>query len=57
MVKVRQKISGTFRTRKGADDFVTLRSVSITAQKQGWNVFETLAHPEPMQLLPQLRVE
>ena len=57
MVKVRQKISGTFRTRKGADDFVTLRSVSITAQKQGWNVFETLAHPEPMLLLPQLRVE
>ena len=32
-----------------------LRSVIATARKQRWNVLETLAHPDPMQLIPQLR--
>ena len=33
----------------------TLRTIIQTARKQGWNVLETLAHPEPTQLIPQLR--
>ena len=55
MGKLRQKISGGFRSMQGARDFASLRAVIATARKQGWNVLETLAHPEPMQLIPQLR--
>ncbi len=42
MIKVKQKISGCFRTTKGAEDFVTVRSYTATAQKQGFNVFGVL---------------
>ena len=55
MAKLRQKISGGFRSLQGACDFAILRAVIATARKQGWNVLETLAHPDPMQLMPQLR--
>ena len=55
MGKLRQKISGGFRSMQGACDFANLRSVIATARKQGWNVLETLAHPDPIQLIPQLR--
>ena len=55
MGKLRQKISGGFRSMQGACDFASLRSVIATARKQGWNVLETLAHPDPMQLIPVLR--
>ena len=55
MAKLRQKISGCFRTLQGAYDFAILRAVIATARKQRWNVLETLAHPDPMQLAPQLR--
>jgi len=40
---------------KGAERFATLRTIIHTARKQGWNVLDTLAHPEPTQLIPQLR--
>ena len=40
MMKLRQKISGGFRSRSGADDFAILRTVIATAQKQGWNVLD-----------------
>ena len=56
MGKLRQKISGGFRSMQGADDFANLRSVIATARKQRWNVLETLAHPDPMQMIPQLRL-
>ena len=56
MSKVHQKISGGFRSEKGARYFATMRSVVATARKQGWNVLETLAHPDPMQLIAQLRL-
>ena len=36
-------------------DFVNLRSVIATARKQRWNVLETLAQPNPMQMIPKLR--
>ena len=55
MGKLRQKISGGFRSMQGAWDFANLRSVIATARKQDWNVLATLAHPDPMQLIPQLR--
>ena len=57
MDKLHQKISGGFRSMQGAWDFVNLRSViaTATARKQRWNVLETLAQPDLMQLIPKLR--
>lgn len=43
MMKLRQKISGGFRSQRDADDFAILRSVIATAQKQGRNVLNALA--------------
>ena len=45
MMKLRQKISGGFRSAKGAENFAILRSVITTARKQGWNIIETLTSP------------
>lgn len=42
MPKVKQKISGCFRTLKGAQDFCTIRSYLDTMHKQGHNLFEAL---------------
>ena len=42
MMKLRMKISGGFRSRQGAQDFATLRSVLSTARKQGRNRIEAL---------------
>ena len=42
MMKLRQKISGGFRSPRDADDFAILRTVIATAQKQGRDVINTL---------------
>jgi transposase len=42
MVKVKQKISGAFRTKNGADTFCALRSYISTARKQRQNVMDAL---------------
>ena len=42
MPKVKQKISGCFRTVKGAQNFCTIRSYLDTMHKQGHNPFELL---------------
>ncbi|PWU10542.1 MAG: hypothetical protein C5B47_01985 [Verrucomicrobia bacterium] len=42
MPKVKQKISGCFRTQKGADVFCTIRSYLATLHKQGANLFRSL---------------
>lgn len=43
MSKVKQKISGGFRTVHGADTFLTIRSYLATMQKQGACLFDCLA--------------
>jgi len=49
MMKLRQKISGGFRSTEGADDFATVRSFLATARKQGWNIIEALtSSPEAL---------
>jgi transposase len=42
MVKVKQKVSGTFRTRIGAETFCAIRSYISTVRKQGRNVIDTI---------------
>jgi transposase len=43
MAKVKQKISGCFRTMHGADTFFTIRSYLATMHKQKANLFDCLA--------------
>ena len=54
MMKLRQKISGGFRSHSGADDFAIVRGAISTAKKQGWNILETLAR-DPQELIYSLR--
>jgi transposase len=42
MIKAQQKISGTFRTFRGAQVFCRIRGYISTAKKQGMNVLEAL---------------
>ena len=35
MIKLRQKISGGFRSDQGAENFATIRSFILSAKKQG----------------------
>lgn len=42
MMKCKQKISGGFRSVKGAEIFVRIRGFISTARKQGWNIFESV---------------
>ena len=49
MMKVRMKISGSFRTLEGAQIFARLRSIVSTARKQGFNILQVLsATPETL---------
>ncbi len=42
MIKVRQKISGCFRTVHGAEHFARIRSYLSTARKQGRNILDSI---------------
>ena len=55
MMKLRQKISGGFRSEDGAKDFAVIRSVLSTARKQRWNMLRTLTS-EPARLIADIRV-
>jgi len=54
MMKLRQKISGGFRSDQGAADFAVIRSLLATARKQGWGLLRTLTG-DPQQLIANLR--
>lgn len=53
MMKLKQKISGGFRSQKGARDFAAIRSVLSTARKRGMNLLELLTDAVQGQI-PQL---
>jgi transposase len=55
MMKLRQKISGGFRSLEGASDFATIRSFIATAKKQGWKIIEALT-ADPENLAKSLRL-
>jgi transposase len=55
MMKLRQKISGGFRSAEGAMDFALIRSLFSTAKKQRWNVIDALTC-DPANLAKSLRL-
>ena len=55
MMKLRQKISGGFRSLAGAMDFATIRTLISTARKQGWDLLAALVG-EPGRLIAELRL-
>ena len=55
MMKLRQKISGGFRSQQGATDFSVIRSPLSTASKQGWDILQTLTS-QPNDLIAKLRL-
>ena len=55
MMKLRQKISGGFRSEDGAKDFAVIRSVLSTARKQGWDMLQTLTN-DPKRMIGKLRL-
>ena len=55
MMKLRQKISGGFRSEDGAKDFAVIRSMLSTARKQGWNILRTLTG-DPVRLIANIRL-
>jgi transposase len=42
MVKIKQKVSGAFRTRAGAETFCAIRSYISTVRKHGLNVIDAI---------------
>jgi len=54
MMKLRQKISGGFRSEEGATDFGIVRSLLSTAKKQGWDILQAITR-EPGYLIAELR--
>ncbi len=55
MMKLRQKISGGFRSEDGAKDCGVVRSLISTARKQGWDILQTLT-ADPIRLINAIRL-
>ena len=55
MMKLRQKISGGFRSFEGAMDCAVIRSFFSTTKKQGWNIIDALTR-DPLNLAKSLRL-
>jgi transposase len=55
MMKLRQKISGGFRSPQGAMDFALVPCFFSTAKKQGWNIIDALTR-DPSNLAISLRL-
>jgi transposase len=53
MMKLRQKISGCFRSVQGADDFAVIRTLIGTARKRGWGIIQSLIR-DPQALINDL---
>jgi len=53
MMKLRQKISGGFRSEQGANDFAVIRTMIGTARKKGWDVIQSLLR-NPQDLIADL---
>jgi transposase len=53
MMKLRMKVSGTFRTPEGAEVFADIRSNISTVRKHGGNIIVTLAL-SPQQIIARL---
>ena len=56
MMKLRMKISGRFRNKRGAKDFAVMRAIIDTARKNGLDVMEVLAGT-PEQFLAAIGIE
>ena len=54
-MKLRQKISGGFRSLEGAMEFALIRSFISTARKQRWNIIEALTR-DPANQAESLRL-
>lgn len=55
MMKLRQKISGGFRSENAAEEFGVIRSLLSTAKKQRWDVLQTLSE-QPNRLIQNLQL-
>jgi transposase len=53
MMKLRQKISGGFRSDQGASDFAVIRTMIGTAKKKGWDIIQSLIR-DPQDLVAEL---
>lgn len=54
MMKVQQKISGCFRSWEGARVFARIRTLTSTARKQSWDIFQTIKQAIAAPLCPNL---
>lgn len=55
MMKLKQKISGGFRSDAGAESFGIIRTLISTARKQGWDLLQALIG-NPERLIAELRL-